>query len=186
MRRNAAFGVFCLTTVYPTDTLGAHGNSGGKSAGKDALPSGKGRKCPEISGNRYSHSVWEQTTLPFILLLISLLQKVLLWQCPKKKSASCLMQLRNTAWVKAIYEIQSGLFQANRMQNTHQWLEIIFLGLVALPPVFLRNNSKLIRSMLNHIVIESLRTTLLHLWRFVLQNDKEWFIGCFGRRTVQK
>ena len=40
---------------------------------------------------------WEQTTLPFILLLISLLQKVLLLQCPKKKSASCLMQLHNTA-----------------------------------------------------------------------------------------
>ena len=55
----AAFGVFCLTTVYPTDTTGAHGNSGGKSAGKDVFPSGKGRKRPEISGNRYSGFLWE-------------------------------------------------------------------------------------------------------------------------------
>ena len=55
----AAFGVFCLTTVYPTDTLGAHGNSGGKSAGKDVFASGKGRKCPEISGNRYSGFLWD-------------------------------------------------------------------------------------------------------------------------------
>ncbi|MBQ7044397.1 MAG: hypothetical protein IJN78_07300, partial [Clostridia bacterium] len=30
------------------------------SAGKDALPSGKGRKCLEISGNRYSGFLWEQ------------------------------------------------------------------------------------------------------------------------------
>ena len=44
MRREAAFGVFCLTTVYPTDTTGLHGNSGGKSARKDVFPSGKGRK----------------------------------------------------------------------------------------------------------------------------------------------
>ena len=56
----AAFGVFCLTTVYPTDTTGAHGNSGCKSAGKDVFPSGKGRKCLEISGNRYSGFLWEQ------------------------------------------------------------------------------------------------------------------------------
>ena len=59
MRREAAFEVFCLTTVYPTDTLGAHGNSGGKSAGKDVFGSGKGRKCPEISGNRYSQILWD-------------------------------------------------------------------------------------------------------------------------------
>ena len=59
MRRKAAFGVFCLTTVYPTDTTGVHGNSGGKSAGKDVFPSGKGRKRPEISGNRYSGNVWD-------------------------------------------------------------------------------------------------------------------------------
>ena len=60
MRRKTAFGVFCLTTVYPTTATGAHGNSGGKSAGKDVFPSGKGRKCPEISGNRYSQILWEQ------------------------------------------------------------------------------------------------------------------------------
>lgn len=60
MRREAAFGVFCLTTVYPTSTHGAHGNSGDKTAGKDVFPSGKGRKCPEISGNRYSGFLWEQ------------------------------------------------------------------------------------------------------------------------------
>ena len=59
MRREAAFEVFCLTTVYPTDTTGVHGNSGGKSAGKDVFPSGKGRKRPEISGNRYSGIVWD-------------------------------------------------------------------------------------------------------------------------------
>ncbi len=58
--RRTAFGVFCLTTVYPTSTHGAHGNSGGKSAGKDALPSGKGRKCLKLSGNRYSQILWEQ------------------------------------------------------------------------------------------------------------------------------
>ena len=60
MRRKAAFGVFYLTTVYPTDTTGVHGNSGGKSAGKDVFPSGNGRKRPEISGNRYSGFLWEQ------------------------------------------------------------------------------------------------------------------------------
>ena len=59
MRREAAFGVFCLTTVYPIYTTGAHGNSGGKSAGKDVFPSGKGQKCPEISGNRYSQILWD-------------------------------------------------------------------------------------------------------------------------------
>ena len=48
-----------MTTVYPTDTLGVHGNSGGKSAGKDVFSSGKGRKCPEISGNRYSGFLWD-------------------------------------------------------------------------------------------------------------------------------
>jgi len=48
-----------LTTVYPTDTTGGHGNSGGKSAGKDVFPSGKGRKCLETSGNRYSCNVWD-------------------------------------------------------------------------------------------------------------------------------
>ncbi len=56
----AAFGVFCLTTVYPTDTTGAHGNSGGKSAGKDVFPSGNGRKCLKSSGNRYSQILWER------------------------------------------------------------------------------------------------------------------------------
>ena len=60
MRREAAFGVFCLTTVYPTDTTGVHGSSGDKMAGKDVFPSGKGRKRLEISGNRYSCNVWEQ------------------------------------------------------------------------------------------------------------------------------
>ena len=55
----AAFGVFCLTTVYPTDTHGVHGNSGGKSAGKDVFPSGKGQKWLETSGNRYSCNVWD-------------------------------------------------------------------------------------------------------------------------------
>ena len=60
MRREAAFGVFCLTTVYPTSTHGAHGNSGGKSAGKDVFASGKGRKWLETSGNRYSGFLWEQ------------------------------------------------------------------------------------------------------------------------------
>ena len=55
----AAFGVFCLTTVYPTDTTGVYGNSGGKSAGKDVFASGKGRKRPEISGNRYSGFLWD-------------------------------------------------------------------------------------------------------------------------------
>jgi len=59
MRREAALEVFCLTTVYPTDTLGVHGNSGDKSAGKHLFPSGKGRKRPEISGNRYSGFLWD-------------------------------------------------------------------------------------------------------------------------------
>ena len=59
MRLKAAFEVFCLTTVYPTDTTGEHGNSGGKSAGKDVFPSGKGRKRLEISGNRYSGFLWD-------------------------------------------------------------------------------------------------------------------------------
>ncbi len=49
-----------LTTVYPIYTTGVHGNSGDKSAGKDVFPSGKGRKCPEISGNRYPGFLWEQ------------------------------------------------------------------------------------------------------------------------------
>ena len=52
-------GSIFLTTVYPTDTLGVHGNSGDKSAGKHLFPSGKGRKCPEISGNRYSGFLWD-------------------------------------------------------------------------------------------------------------------------------
>ena len=60
MRRKAAFGVFCLTTVYPTDTTVAHGNSGGKSAGKDVFPSGKGWKWLETSGKRYSGFLWDQ------------------------------------------------------------------------------------------------------------------------------
>ena len=55
----AASGAFCLTTVYPTDTTRVHGNSGGKSAGKDVFPSGKGRKCLEINGNRYFQILWE-------------------------------------------------------------------------------------------------------------------------------
>jgi len=38
---------------------GTYGNSGGKSVGKDVFPSGKGRKCPEISGNRYSGFLWD-------------------------------------------------------------------------------------------------------------------------------
>ena len=60
MRRKAAFGVFCLTTVYPTDTTGVHGNSGDKSAGKEVFSSGKGRKRLETSGDRYSGNVWDQ------------------------------------------------------------------------------------------------------------------------------
>ena len=52
-------GSIFLTTVYPTDTHGVHGNSGDKMAGKDVFPSGKGRKCPEISGNRYSGFLWD-------------------------------------------------------------------------------------------------------------------------------
>ena len=44
MRREAAFGVFCLTTVYPTDTTGLHGNSGYKSAEEYGFTSRKGRK----------------------------------------------------------------------------------------------------------------------------------------------
>ena len=52
-------GSIFLTTVYPTDTTGVHGNSGDKSAGKDVFPSGKGRKYPEISGNRYSEFLWD-------------------------------------------------------------------------------------------------------------------------------
>ena len=59
MRREAAFEVFCLTTVYPIYTTGVHGNSGGKSAGKDVFPSGKGQKCLEINGNRYSGFLWD-------------------------------------------------------------------------------------------------------------------------------
>ena len=59
MRLKAAFEVFCLTTVYPTDTHGVHGNSGGKSARKDMFASGKGRKCLEISGDRYSQILWD-------------------------------------------------------------------------------------------------------------------------------
>ena len=55
----AAFEVFCLTTVYPIYTTGVHGNSGGKMAGKDVFPSGKGRKCLETSGNRYSGFLWD-------------------------------------------------------------------------------------------------------------------------------
>jgi len=55
----AAFEVFCLTTVYPTDTTGVHGNNGGKSAGKHLFPSGKGRKCLETSGDWYSGFLWD-------------------------------------------------------------------------------------------------------------------------------
>ena len=55
----AAFEVFCLTTVYPTDTHGAHGNSGERKAGKDVFASGKGQKCPEVSGDRYSQIRWD-------------------------------------------------------------------------------------------------------------------------------
>ncbi|MBR4071633.1 MAG: hypothetical protein IKK26_03670, partial [Clostridia bacterium] len=56
----AVYGEYFLTTVYPTDTAGVHGNSGGKSAGKDVFASGKRRKCLETSGNRYSQILWEQ------------------------------------------------------------------------------------------------------------------------------
>ena len=56
----AAFGVFCLTTVHPTSTHGAHGNSGGKSAGTHVFPSGKWRKRLKMSGKWYSGKVWEQ------------------------------------------------------------------------------------------------------------------------------
>ena len=35
-------GSIFLTAVYPTATTGAHENNGGKSAGKDVFPSGKG------------------------------------------------------------------------------------------------------------------------------------------------
>jgi len=64
MRREVAFGVFCLTTVYPIYTTVAHGNSGDKSAGKDVVLSGKGRKRPEISGDRYSQILWELDVTP--------------------------------------------------------------------------------------------------------------------------
>ena len=57
-------GSIFLTTVYPTSTHGAHGNSGGKSAGKDVFASGKGRKCPETSGDRYSQILWDQVSEP--------------------------------------------------------------------------------------------------------------------------
>ena len=72
MRLKAAFGVFCLTAVYPTSTHGAHGNSGGKSAGKDVFPSGKGAEMPKIerkqvlrislgrSGDRYESKLKRQ------------------------------------------------------------------------------------------------------------------------------
>ena len=53
-------GSIFLTTVYPTDTTGVHGNNGGKSAGKHLFPSGKGRKCLKSSGNRYSGFLWDQ------------------------------------------------------------------------------------------------------------------------------
>ncbi len=49
-----------MTTVYPIYTTGVHGNSGDKTAGKHLFGSGKGRKRPEISENRYSCIVWEQ------------------------------------------------------------------------------------------------------------------------------
>ena len=52
-------GSIFLTTVYPTSTHGAHGNSGGKTAGKHLFSSGKGRKRPESAGNRYSCTVWD-------------------------------------------------------------------------------------------------------------------------------
>ena len=55
----AAFEVFCLTTVYPIYTTGVHGISGDKTAGKHLFPSGKGRKCLEISGKRYSGILWD-------------------------------------------------------------------------------------------------------------------------------
>lgn len=48
-----------MTTVYPTSTHGAHGNSGHKTAGKDVFSSGKGRKCLKMSGNRYSGFLWD-------------------------------------------------------------------------------------------------------------------------------
>ncbi len=43
-----------------TSTHGVHGNSGGKSAGKDVFLSGKGRKRLKLSGNRYSGFLREQ------------------------------------------------------------------------------------------------------------------------------
>lgn len=52
-------GSIFLTTVYPTSTHGAHGNSGDKMAGKDVFSSGKGRKCLETSGDWYSCNVWD-------------------------------------------------------------------------------------------------------------------------------
>ena len=55
----AAFEVFCLTTVYPTDTTGVHGNSGDKMTGTDVFSSGKGRKWLETSGDWYSGNVWD-------------------------------------------------------------------------------------------------------------------------------
>ena len=59
VRQTPYSGSIFLTTVYPTSTHGAHGNSGDKSAGKDVFPSGKGRKCLKSSGNRYSGFLWD-------------------------------------------------------------------------------------------------------------------------------
>ena len=56
---DVVFGEYFLTTVYPIYTTGVHGNSGDKMAGKDVFPSGKGRKCLETSGNRYSGFLWD-------------------------------------------------------------------------------------------------------------------------------
>ena len=48
-----------LYHINTTDRFGTHGNSGGKSAGKHLFPSGKGRKCLESAGNRYSQILWD-------------------------------------------------------------------------------------------------------------------------------
>ena len=58
---DAVFGEYLFDhSLSHIHARGVHGNSGDKSAGKDVFGSGKGRKCPEISGDRYSQILWEQ------------------------------------------------------------------------------------------------------------------------------
>ena len=52
-------GSIFTTTSHPTVIFGTHGNSGDKRAENDVFPSGKGRKCPEMSGHQYSQILWD-------------------------------------------------------------------------------------------------------------------------------